>query len=79
MSTLEYGTPTEEMERLSRMLEDAAQRALERRLASGVVLTYELDSWVVEEHPGGCIKRLARVGEFRAADFPYPGFLSPSR
>ncbi len=69
------GSPAMEMERAA--LEEASQKALARRLASGTVLTYDLDGWVVEEYPDGRIKRLAPTGEFRAADFPYPGFTPP--
>lgn len=57
----------------------AAQKALERRRASGEIMTYELDGWVVQEHPGGRIERLAPIGQFRAEDFPYPGFTPPRR
>jgi hypothetical protein len=60
-------------------VERAAQNALAQRRASGEILTYHLDGWVVQEHPGGRIERLAPVGEFRADDFPYPGFTPPSR
>ena len=58
-------------------LEAASRKALARRRASAEISTYSLDGWVVQEHPGGRIERLARVGEFRAADFPYPGFTPP--
>ena len=60
-------------------LEAASRKALEQRRASGAILTYELDGWIVQEHPGGRIERLAPTGEFRAADFPYPGFRPPAR
>ena len=58
-------------------LDRAAQKALERRRASGEILTYHLDGWVVQEHPGGRIERLAPIERFRAEDFPYPGFTPP--
>ena len=74
MNALAHSTASPTMEEESRALEEAAQKALARRLASNVVLTYEQDGWVVEEHPGGRIERLAPAGEFRAAEFPYPGF-----
>lgn len=57
----------------------AAAKALARRRASGEILTYHLDGWVVQEHPGGRIERLAPIGEFRAEDFPYPGFVAPAK
>ena len=60
-------------------LDRAAQKALERRRASGEILTYHLDGWVVQEHPGGRIERLAPIEEFRAEDFPHPGFTPPRR
>ena len=71
------GSPAMHLER--RVLEEASQKALAQRLASGAVLIYDLDGWVVQEHPGGRIKRLAPIGEFRAADFPCPGFTPPER
>ena len=48
----------------------AAQNALEQRRASGEIMTYELDGWIVREYPGQEIVRLARVGELRAEDHP---------
>ena len=57
----------------SEALERAARNALAQRRASGEILTYIVDDWVVQEHPGGRIERLAPVGQFRAEDFPYPG------
>ena len=57
----------------SEALERAAQNALAQRRASGEIMTYVLDDgWVVREHPGGRIEHLVPLGEFRAADFPYP-------
>ncbi len=54
-------------------VERAAQNALAQRRASGEIMTYVLDDgWVVREHPGGRIERLAPLEQFRAADFPYP-------
>ncbi len=67
------------MQAESAALKQAAIKGLARRRASGEILTYELDGWVVQEHPGGRIERLAPVGQFRAADFPIPGFTPPSR
>lgn len=67
------------MQAQSAALKQAAAKGLARRRASGEILLYELDGWVVHEHPGGRIERLAPVGQFRAADFPYPGFTPPSR
>lgn len=68
-----------EMQAEAEALDRAAQKALERRRASGEIMTYELDGWVVQEHPGGRIERLAPIGQFRAEDFPYPGFTPPPR
>lgn len=62
-----------------RALEETAQRSLEQRCASDEILTYNLDGWVVQEHPGGRIEQLAPVDRFRAADFPYPGFTPQTR
>ncbi len=60
-------------------LEAASLKALAQRRASGEVLTYELDGWVVREHPGRRIERLASISEYRNQDFPYPSFAPPSR
>ena len=60
-------------------LQRAAENSLARRRANGEVMTYELDGWVVREHPGQRIERLAPIGQFRNEDFPYPGFTPPSR
>lgn len=60
-------------------LQRAAENALAQRQASGEVMTYELDGWVVREHPGQRIEHLAPVGQFRNEDFPYPGFTPPPR
>ena len=68
-----------EMQAECAALELASAKALARRRASGEILTYHLDGWVVQEHPGGRIERLAPIGEFRNEDFPYPGFTPPSR
>lgn len=67
------------MEEESAALELAAQRALAMRRASGEILTYHLDGWVVREFPGGRIERLAPIGQYRNEDFPYPGFEPPQR
>ena len=60
-------------------LQRAAEKALAQRRASGEIMTYELDGWVVREHPGQRIERLAPIGQFRNEDFPYPGFTPPAR
>ena len=60
------------MKQESQALEEAARKALDRRLASGAVLTYELDDWVVEEHPGGRIKRLTPMGGVSGGGVPLP-------
>ena len=60
-------------------LQRAAEKALAQRRASGEILTYELEGWVVREHPGQRIERLAPVDQFRNEDFPYPGFTPPAR
>ena len=67
------------MQAESAALKLAAAKGLARRRASGEILTYELDGWVVQEHPGGRVERLAPIGRFRAADFPHPGFTPPPR
>lgn len=51
-------------------LEAAAQKSLQQRRASGQVLVYRLDGWMVREHPGGRIERLAPFDQFRPEDFP---------
>lgn len=65
-------TSSDEMKAERDAVETAAKRALEARRASGQVLVYELDGWMVHEHPGGRIKRLAPTERFRATDFPHP-------
>lgn len=75
--THELGSSLMQVERAA--LKQAAIKGLARRRASGEILTYELDGSVVREHPGGRIERLAPVGQFRAADFPVPGFTPSSR
>lgn len=67
------------MQRESAAIKQASINALAQRRASGEILLYELDGWVVNEYPGGRIERLAPVGKFRAADFPYPGSTPLSR
>ena len=51
---------------------EAARAARAHRVASGEVMTYVAEGWVVREHPGGRIERLGLVAEFRDEDFPYP-------
>jgi len=53
-------------------VEDAARAARAHRVASGEVMTYVADGWVVREYPGSRIERLAPVAEFQDEDFPYP-------
>lgn len=67
------------MQAESAALERAAEKALAMRRASGEILMYELEGWVVREHPGGRIERLAPIGQFRNEDHPYPGFTPPAR
>lgn len=75
--TNEFGSPLMQVESAS--LKRAASNALAQRRASGEILRYKLDGWMVQEHPGGQVERLAPFNQFRAADFPYPGFTPPSR
>jgi hypothetical protein len=58
------------MQELRERTEQAAARALEHRLTSGEVLTYQQDGWVVREWPGGRVERLCRSEDFLAGDFP---------
>lgn len=60
-------------------LQRAAEKALAKRRASGEILTYELEGWVVQEHSGGRIERLAPIDQFRNEDHPYAGFTPPAR
>ena len=53
-------------------VEEAARAARACRIATGEVMTYMIDNWVVREHPGGRIERLAPLADFRDEDFPYP-------
>ncbi|MBV0888829.1 MULTISPECIES: hypothetical protein [Komagataeibacter] len=50
----------------------AGERAREIRAASGEIVTYVQNGWVVREFPGGQVERLAPLDEFRDEDFPYP-------
>ncbi|WP_010518344.1 MULTISPECIES: hypothetical protein [Komagataeibacter] len=50
----------------------AGERAREVRAASGEIMTYVQNGWVVREYPGGRVERLALLEEFRDEDFPYP-------
>ena len=77
MNEIVHGISSPAMQDESKALAEASSKALARRRASGAVLLYDLNGWVVYEHPGGRIEQLAPVGEFRAADFPYPGFTPP--
>ena len=61
-----------EMQAESDAMKQAASKSLALRRASGEILLYELAGWMLHEHPGGRIERLAPLGQFRAADFPYP-------
>lgn len=60
-------------------LQRAAEKVLAKRRASGEILTYELEGWVVQEYPGGRIERLAPIDWFRDEDNPYPRFIPPAR
>ena len=60
-------------------LQRAAEKALAKRRASGEILTYESEGWVVQGHPGGRIERLAPIDQFRDEGSPYPGFTPPAR
>ncbi len=60
------------------VLRRAAEKALAARRARGETLTYELEGWVVQEHPDGCIERLAPIDWFRDEDSPYPQFMPPA-
>lgn len=51
-------------------IERAAKIALEKRREAGEIMTYHLDGWVVREHPGQRIERLAPIDKFRYEDFP---------
>ena len=42
-------------------LQRAAEKAVAKRRASGEIPTYELEGWLVQEHPGGRIERLAPI------------------
>lgn len=70
------GSPA--MQEMRARAERAAELSLEHRRATGELMVYHLDGWVVREHPGGRIERLAPVGEFRAEDHFPPGFEPPA-
>ena len=59
-------------------LERAAASSLAQRRASGEIMTYGQDGWMVREYPGGRIERLCPIDEFTVAKYPYPGF-TPSQ
>ncbi len=54
-------------------VERAGRFGRAKRVASGEIMTYVMDGWVVREFPGGRIDRLAPLADFRNEDFPYPG------
>ena len=58
-------------------LERAAANSLVQRRASGEIMTYGQDGWMVREYPGGRIERLCPIDEFTVAKYPYPGFTPP--
>ena len=60
-------------------LQRAAENALTTRRASEEILTYELEGWVVQEHPGGRVERLAPIDQFQTEGSPYPGFTPSAR
>ncbi len=74
MSELIENASSSIMEAERYALETAAQKALALRRADKEILTYELDGWVVREHPGHRIERLAPIGQYRNELFPYPSF-----
>lgn len=51
-------------------MEQGSKIALLKRLQAGEIMTYHLDGWVVREHPGRHIVKLAPIGQFRSEDFP---------
>ena len=58
-------------------LERAAANSLVQRRASGEIMTYGHDGWMVREYPGGRIERLCPIDEFTVAKYPHPGFTPP--
>lgn len=58
-------------------VERAAAQSLAQRRASGEIMTYGQDGWMVREFPGGRIERLCPIDEFTAAKYPHPSFTPP--
>jgi hypothetical protein len=56
----------------------AAANSLVQRRASGEIMTYGQDGWMVREFPGGRVERLCPIDEFTVAKFPHPGFTPPT-
>lgn len=77
--TADRSPPSAPMLALMAEMERAAAVSSEQRRATGEVLTYQLDGWMVRESPGGRIERLCPVEAFRAADYPQPGFTPPTK
>lgn len=69
--------PSESMLATMAALDRAAANSLAQRRASGEIMTYGLDGWMVREFPGGRIERLCPIDDFRVADHPHPGFPPP--
>ncbi len=69
---MDHDTPAVKMtiQEYFKDLEWAAQIALARRREAGEIMTYFADGWVLREHSGGRIERLAPIAMFRAEDFP---------
>ncbi len=53
-------------------VEEAAHAARACRIATGEVMTDVVEDWVVREHAGGRIERLAPLADFRDEDVFYP-------
>jgi hypothetical protein len=53
-------------------IEERAAASVSQRRASGEVMTYIIDGWVVREWPNRRVERLCPVDRFKAEDYPQP-------
>ena len=77
VQTEDRPVPSRSMSATMAELERAAANSRVQRQASGEIMTYGQDGWMVREFPGGRIERLCPIDEFTVAKYPHPGFTPP--
>ncbi len=58
------------IEEVSEELGRRSRLALEQRRARGEIMTFVDEGWVYREYPDRYVRRLCRVEEFKADDYP---------